>query len=125
MGFHLESRGNFRKTEAWLQRLQKIKFDAILRECGQQGVEALRAATPVETGLASQSWDYKVSSSSTGATIDWRNFDIENGFNVVISLQFGYSTGTGGYVPGRDFINPAMRPVFDSFIERIRAEVSK
>jgi hypothetical protein len=76
-------------------------------------------ATPVETGLAASSWNYEVSTDKGGCSIHWTNGDIENGFNVVISLQYGYGTGTGGYVQGRDFINPAIRPVFDQIAERV------
>jgi hypothetical protein len=91
----------------------------ILNSCGQQGVAALSAATPLETGLASHSWTYEVAKTGGGYTITWLNTDVESGFPVAIMLQYGYGTGTGGYVQGRDYINPAMRPIFDSIAEKV------
>lgn len=80
---------------------------------GQVGVRALSASTPVDTGLAAHSWYYKVIRDSRNPGIEWCNADVESGLNVVILIQYGHGTGTGGYVQGRDFINPAMQPVFD------------
>lgn len=126
MSFSLQSKGDFSKTINSLNRMAKIDFVSILNACGQLGVSALSAATPRETGLASNSWTCKVSGGSGGVTIDWLNGDIEHGsFNVIISLQLGYSTGTGGYVAGRDFINPAMAPVFDQIAERVWTAVKQ
>jgi hypothetical protein len=104
--------------ERFLQATQKIDIPGILNACGQEGVIALGQATPVETGLAAHSWGYRVTGGSGSWAIEWYNGDIESGFNVVLALQYGHGTGTGGYVPGRDFINPAMRPVFDHIAER-------
>lgn len=80
---------------------------------GQEGVAALSAATPIDTGLAASSWDYRVERSRGVWSITWLNNDIEGGAQVVLLLQYGHGTGTGGFVQGRDFINPAMRPIFD------------
>ncbi len=85
----------------------------------QQGVMALASATPKESGLASSSWSYTIDRSSSSCTIKWMNRDVESGFPVAIMLQYGYGTGTGGYVQGRDYINPAMRPVFDRIAEQV------
>jgi hypothetical protein len=82
-------------------------------------VNALASATPIETGVAAHSWGYRVIGGGGNYTIEWYNSDIENGgFDVILALQYGHGTGTGGYVPGRDFINPAIRPVFDKIAER-------
>lgn len=113
MAISISSNGSFTKTEAWLQRLSRLDISSILRSAGQQGANALASATPVESGLAASSWNFEVSGGKGGATIVWTNSDVENGFPVAIMLQFGYGTGTGGYVAGRDYINPAMRPIFD------------
>ena len=108
------SRGSFSKTEAYLKRVSKQDFImGVLHAGGQAGVSALIAATPLDSGLAANSWSYEVRKVGKGYTIEWRNTDIENGFPVAIMLQYGYGTGTGGYVQGRDYINPAMRPIFD------------
>jgi hypothetical protein len=82
-------------------------------------VSALGQASPKDSGLASDSWDYQIERSGRAVTIKWTNSDVENGFPVAIMLQLGYGTGTGGYVQGRDYINPAMRPIFDSIAEQV------
>lgn len=111
--FSLSSSGSFAKTEAYLRTLAKLDLEQILENSGQAGVSALAAATPVDSGLSSNSWSYKIERTSSSVTISWYNTDEENGFPVAIMLQYGYATGTGGYVAGRDYINPAIKPVFD------------
>lgn len=118
MPITFETSGNFDNMERFLTRVQRIDVRGILEACGQEGVGALASATPTETGLAAHSWAYRVSGSGGNYTVEWYNTDIENGFNVIIGIQFGHGTGTGGYVSGIDFINPAMRPVFDQIAER-------
>ena len=117
--FYLHSPGSFRKTQAYLRKLQKFDILSVLNSCGQEGVNALAAATPIESGLAASSWGFKATNTSTAATITWTNVDVENGFPVAIMLQYGYGTGTGGYVQGVDYINPAMRPIFDSIADKV------
>lgn len=104
--------GSTSKTEAWLQKMARGDIYRTLDTSARKGVAALAAASPVDSGLAAGSWTYKIERSGSGATISWLNTDVESGFPVAIMLQFGYGTGTGGYVAGRDYINPAMRPVF-------------
>lgn len=113
------STGSFEKTLATLKTLSKLDIPSIMNACGQEGVNALAKVTPVETGLAAHSWAYKVSGTRGRYEIAWINTDSENGFRVVIMLQYGYGTGTGGYVHGRDFINPAIRPVFDKIADKV------
>ncbi len=115
------SSGSFNNTMRFLHAMQKLDILSILRREGQTGVVALASATPVLTGLAAGSWGYEVGRKGVGYFIAWNNTDIESGFPVSIMLQYGYSTGTGGYVAGRDYINPAIRPIFD----RIAASVWK
>lgn len=115
----IESQGSFKNTEAFLLSLPKIDILSILNSAGAEGVRALSSATPVESGLAAQSWGYEVKRKGNSYSIIWTNSDVENGFPVAIMLQYGYGTGTGGYVQGRDYINPAMKPVFDSIAERV------
>lgn len=117
--FYLESKGSFDKTERYLRNLSKLNIDDILKSCGQQGVNALKIATPVDTGLTSQSWGFEVKRTSGAVEIVWTNSDVENGFPVAIMLQYGHGTGTGGYVQGIDYINPAMKPVFDKIAETV------
>lgn len=111
--FSLVSNGSFTKTASYLQKLAKINILAILNNHGSEGVSALRSATPVESSRASNSWDFRAGRDRNGYFIVWTNSDVENGFPVAIMLQYGYGTGTGGYVQGRDYINPAIRPIFD------------
>ena len=113
------SRGSTQKTENFLHKLQNLQFRSIISAAGDQGVAALSAATPRDTGLAAASWDYKVEASPNGIRISWYSTDLENGFNVAAALQYGYGTGTGGYVQGRDYINPAMRPIFDRIADQV------
>lgn len=120
MAVSFATSGDFNNTERFLQAVQKIDIPGILNACGQEGVSALSSATPIETGLAAHSWGYRVLSGGGNYTIEWYNSDIENGgFDVILALQYGHGTGTGGYVSGRDFINPAIRPVFDKIAERV------
>ena len=113
--------GSFARTETFLKSMEHLNIPAILRKYGHIGVQALSNATPIETGRAASSWGFEVTSQNGLHTIAWTNNDVENGFPVVIMLQYGHGTGTGGYVQGRDFINPALRPIFD----RIANEVWK
>lgn len=113
------SGGSFNKTKAFLRHAKQQNIMSILHSQAAAGVAALSSATPQESGLASDSWGYEVVASGGGYSIYWTNNDIENGFPVAIMLQYGYGTGTGGYVQGRDYINPAMRPVFDKIAETV------
>jgi hypothetical protein len=90
-----------------------------LDAAAKMGVNALASAVPKDSGLASDSWDYTVEHSRGSVSITWTNNDVENGFPVAIMLQYGYGTGTGGYVQGRDYINPAMKPIFDHIADQV------
>lgn len=113
MDISYTSRGSFDKTEKFLNGMLKFDIRRIVEPLAKKGVEALAANTPRYSGLAANSWGYTITQTRTSITITWFNTDVENGFPVAIALQYGYATGTGGYVHGRDYINPAMRPVFD------------
>ena len=112
-------RGSFNKTEKFLNAMLKLDIPSIVDKEAKRGVEALKNATPRESSLAANSWGYEISQNGSGVTITWTNIDIENGFPVAVALQVGYGTGTGGFVQGRDYINPAMKPVFDQIAERV------
>lgn len=121
MSISWSTSGSFNNTESFLQRMSKLDIRSILESAGREGVAALAAATPVDSGLAANSWGYEIHQTSKHVAVVWTNSDVEKGFPVVLMLQYGYATGTGGYVHGRDFINPAMQPIFD----RIANEVWK
>lgn len=118
MSFSFSSSGSFDRTEAFLRKIQKFDIRSILDTYGKAGVDALESATPADTGLAGDSWSYEIERTSSGWTVGWKNSDVENGFPVALMIQMGHGTGTGGYIQGRDYINPAMRPIFDKIAEQ-------
>jgi len=117
----ITSSGSFKHTEAFLHAMERFNILSILHSYGALGVQALSSHTPIDSGRAAASWSYKVGRQGSRYFIDWYNSDVEDGFPVVIMLQFGHGTRTGGYVQGRDFINPAIKPIFD----HIESEVWK
>ena len=119
-----ESKGDFKNTERFLKKMKSFDFSKSLKNVAQEGVRALAAATPVDSGLAADSWGYRIERSKSSFQIIWTNNDIESGFPVALMLQYGHGTGTGGYVQGRDYINPAMRPIFDRIISDLWTEVT-
>jgi hypothetical protein len=119
MTISYESSGSFDSTEAWLNRISRENLYGSLAHYGQEGVSALAAATPVESGLTAQGWTYEILQDTNSYSIVWGNTNIEDGRPVAILLQYGHGTRTGGYVQGRDYINPALQPIFD----RIAADV--
>lgn len=115
--------GNFNNTERLLKGARKINYRKILEGYGREGVNALASATPVNSGLTSSSWDYTVSISKGSYSIAWTNSNVQDGVPIAIILQYGHGTGTGGYVQGRDYINPAIKPVFDKISKSLWQEV--
>lgn len=115
-----ESKGSFKRTEAFLLKMGRQRsIFAQLESIAQEGVKALEAATPIDSGIASGSWGYEVNQTRTACYINWTNSDIENGYPVAVMIQYGHGTGTGGYVQGIDYINPALRPVFDKLADKV------
>lgn len=117
-------RGSFKNTEKFLTSMSKLNIPALLDPIAREGVKALIAATPKDSGLTAESWGYRISHTRRGTTITWFNTSIVDGFPVAIALQYGHGTGTGGYVQGRDYINPAVKPIFDQIAERVWKVVS-
>ncbi len=115
----VHSTGSFKNTLSFLKKMSRLDILGIMDSCGQEGVNALSRATPIDSGLAAQSWGFEVFSSGGFYRITWTNSDNEDGFPVAIMLQYGYGTGTGGYVHGQDYINPAVRPVFDKIANQV------
>lgn len=114
-----ESTGSFNKTESFLTQMSKGDIFQALEKYAQQGVSALSAATPVDSGATAMSWGYEIQKSRGSYSITWTNTNVVNGAPIAIMLQYGHGTGTGGYVRGRDYINPAMKPVFDRIAEQV------
>jgi len=117
------SSGSTAGTEAFLKAMAKGDYLSALEPLAQEGVDALRANTPVESGLTAESWIYEILETGGGVTIWWSNTNIVDGFNVAIGLQYGHGTGTGGWIQGYDFINPAIKPIFDKLAEQVWKEV--
>lgn len=116
-------KGNLKNTERFLKRANRFNIDQLLERYGQEGVEALRAATPKDTGLTANSWHYKVKKETDRITITWSNSNTQNGVPIAVILQYGHATRNGGYVEGIDYINPATRPIFDRIAARAWEEV--
>lgn len=117
--------GDLKKTDTFLRKLMKQDLTSILHRYGKKGVEALAAATPVDTGKTAASWDYTVTEGKGTATITWTNSNVNNGVPIALILQYGHGTGTGGYVKGRDYIKPAIRPVLDELTNALWKEVTE
>lgn len=123
----LTSKGDWKDTFAFLDRAKDAisKIDVALNRAGERGCEALKMAAPKETGMMASSWGYTIEKGNGGATITWHNYDIEGGYNVAILIQYGHGTGTGGYVAGRDFINPAMESILSEIANDVWKEISR
>lgn len=118
-----ESSGDFKKTDAFFAKMIKGDIYKSLHRYGREGVDALSKATPVDSSLTANSWGYEIKRSRTSTEIIWTNTHVESGVPIVILLQYGHGTRNGGYVQGRNFINPALKPVFDKIADGVWKEV--
>jgi len=121
----VKTSGSFDNTFKFLRRASKEVSIGNLDSYGDRGVQALQAATPKESGETARSWAYRIVRERGRIRIEWYNTHEEDGSNIAILLQYGHGTGTGGWVEGRDYINPAMRPVFDKIASDIWKEVTR
>lgn len=124
MGLIVNTKGNFNKTEKFLKKSFGKNYLDVLEKYAKQGVEALSHATPIETGETAISWGYKIVKKDSSISIIWTNSHIEDGVNIAVILQYGHATRNGGYVSGRDYINPALRPIFDAMAKAAWKEVT-
>lgn len=113
------SKGSFKNTEQFLAKMSRGDLFRALGKYGDIGVQALSAATPIDSGETASSWSYEIKNSGRSWSISWVNNHRAGGTSVAIMLQYGHGTGTGGYVQGRDFINPAMKPIFDQIADGV------
>ena len=118
-------KGDFSKLTRYLERVKEVIRRGDLDKYGRAGVAALASATPIDTGLTASSWYYEIEHSNGSAVISFHNSNIQNGVPIAIILQYGHGTGTGGWVEGRDFINPAIRPIFDAIANDAWREVTR
>lgn len=121
----IRQKGDFSKVTKYLIKAKKGIRLRDLDKYGKQGVVALSSATPVDTGLTASSWYYKIERDNSTISITFLNSNVQNGVPIAVILQYGHGTGTGGWVQGRDYINPALRPIFDKIADDAWKEVTK
>lgn len=120
----MSEKGDFKKTFKFLKAMQEKKFLSNLNKYGERGVQLLSENTPRDTGLTASSWYYKIEDDGETLTITWYNSNVKKDyFNVALMLQYGHATKNGGWVEGIDYINPALKPLFDEMEKDIWEEV--
>lgn len=120
----MKQSGSLKNFEGFLYKNRKKRLYQLLNEYGKQGVELLRDATPVDTGKTATGWDYEIEVSSQGVSLYWVNNNVNEGVPIAILIQYGHATRSGSYVQGIDYINPALRPLFESMATKLWKEVS-
>ncbi len=118
-------KGDFSKLTRFLERAKETVRLGDLDKYGRQGVAALSSATPIDSGLTAESWYYEIENKKGSATITFYNSNVQNGVPIAIVLQYGHGTRNGGWVQGRDYINPAIQPIFDEIVNEAWREVTK
>ena len=118
-------KGDFSKLNRYFEKLRESAKIGVLDKYGRAGVAALASATPTETGLTASSWYYEIKRQNGSVSIEFKNSNVNKGVPIAIILQYGHGTGTGGWVEGRDYINPAIQPIFDQIAESAWKEVTK
>ena len=123
MKISFTSKGDFSKTIKFRNKVKNVKISNILSKYGEIGVTALSQATPKDSGVTSRSWNYRIEVNNDNASIVWYNTNVVKGVNIAVILQYGHGTRNGGWVEGRDYINPAMKPIFDKIADQVWKEV--
>lgn len=118
-------KGDFSKLTRFLERVKEVVHLGCLDKYGREGVAALASATPVDTGLTADSWYYKITNDGQSAKVTFYNSNIQNGVPIALILQYGHGTRNGGWVQGRDYINPVVQPIFDKLANEAWREVTK
>jgi hypothetical protein len=119
------AKGSFDHTEAFLRNLTSDAIFSSLNRYGEVGRAALAASTPRDSGETAAAWSYEVVHRGHTWEIQWKNSNVQDGFPVAVMLQYGHGTGTGGYVKGTDYINPAIKPIFDQIAKAVWEEVTR
>lgn len=125
MGFRMSSSGSFKSLNRFVEWSKKKEYKVNLDEIGRAGVTVLARNTPKDTGLTAKSWAYHIQQRKRGYRVTWTNSNEVDGAIVAVLLQYGHATANGGYVPGIDYINPAMKLLFDDFLDEIWKEIQK
>lgn len=123
MSVSVKQEGHFKDTLNFLKSAEKKDYTSLLKKYGEMGVSALSAATPIDTGMTASSWEYRIKKGKHYIGLEWHNTNVNDGVVVAVLIQYGHATRNGGYVPGRDFINPAMRPILDNLADQLWKEV--
>ena len=117
--------GSYSKTKKFLKNASKMDIRVILDKYGKKGVEALQKATPKDTGKTSESWSYEIQNGPNGPVLYWKNSNRVDGVLIALIIQYGHGTRQGAYIQGKDYINPAIRPIFNDFAKNAWKEVTK
>jgi hypothetical protein len=125
MSISFTQKGSFKNTERYLSKLSRLQAFQVLSKYGERGVNALSNATPVDSGETAGAWSYTITQRKGYFSIRWHNSHVVEGRPIAILIQYGHGTGTGGYVAGRDYIMPAIRPIFDEMANEAWKEVTK
>lgn len=120
----IKQSGDFKNLEKFLKKASKMDFFQNLERYAREGVSALASATPVDSGETAASWDYEIRTTKNQVSIYWTNSNVNNGIPIAVLIQYGHGTKNGGYVLGRDYINPAIRPIFDKIADSVWKEVT-
>lgn len=124
MPLRIKTKGGFKNAETFLKRAKKFDPMPVLERYGEIGVDALANATPVDTGLTAASWYYEIEKTKNGYILSWNNSNLVQGANIALLIQFGHGTPSGTYVQGIDYINPALKNIFDEIQNELWREVS-
>lgn len=122
--FSMSTRGSYKNIMGYLKRAKEEQVRALLIAYAEEGVAALASATPKDSGVTADSWGYEITVANGRTTISWTNSNVHKGFPIAVALQYGHGTGTGGYVAGIDYINPAIRPIMDEISNKVLKAVS-
>lgn len=125
MPIRFKTKGSWKKTESYLQRVKKFDPLPVLERYGEIGVNELKNATPIDTGLTAASWYYKIEKTKDGYILTWNNSNVVRGLSIAILIQYGHGTQSGTYVQGVDYINPALKTIFDTLAVQLWKEVSE
>lgn len=117
--------GQYKNVTEYLNRLKKYSAENLLLKYAEEGLSALQKSTPVDSGLTSASWFYEIQKTNNGLEIVYKNSNVNDNVNIAIILQYGHGTGTGGWVSGKDYINPAIEPIFDKIVNDLAKEVGR
>ena len=118
-------RGDFKNTEKFFSKVKSANFKQVLKTYAEIGLSALREATPIDSGLTADSWGYDIRVTRFGYSIQWTNSNVVNNLSIAILIQYGHGTQNGAFISGRDFINPALKPVFDDIANKLWREVTQ